>query len=353
MAKIYGQIDSLKQLLSILNSNGIYFLKSLEDIKTFRQEYNNNYLKLVEEVKIEYELELSNAKIELETLQADYLTKIKNRERELIIERDNIQYAIKLIPEGQIGIFCKIKNEFKRIRLEKRKRILTNQFEGELKKPYLSLEKTIRIADEKIKYLENNKDSIASKRISQKTMMIRSAKNILEEYNTLFIGAIGEQKAVDELAKLPDSYHIINNFKLNFNKPIFNRKTGETILSVQADHIVVGPTGVFLVETKNWSQESIKNENLYSPVDQIKRSSYALFIYLNNAVNKRVLSLARENWGNKKVSIRNIILMIRGKPNKEFQFVKLLNLSEICSYITYFNKMYDDEEVQNIVEYLM
>lgn len=353
MAKIYGQIDSLKQLLSILNSNGINFLKSLEDIKTFRHEYNNNNLKLVEEVKIEYELELSNAKIELETLQTDYLTKIKNRERELIIERDNIQDAIKLIPEGKIGIFCKIKNEFKRIHLEKRKRILTNQFEGELKKPYLSLEKTIRIADEKIKYFENNKNSINSKRISQKTMMIRSAKNILEEYNKLFIGAIGEQQAVDELAKLPDSYHIINNFKLNFYKPIYNRNTGETILSVQADHIVVGPTGVFLVETKNWSQESIKNENLYSPVDQIKRSSYALFIYLNNAVNKRVLSLARENWGKKKVSIRNIILMVRGKPNKEFQFVKLLNLPEVCSYITYFDKMYDDEEVQNIVEYLM
>lgn len=271
MAKIYGQIDSLKHLLSILNSNGINFLKSLEDIRIFKQEYNNNYSSLVEEVKKEYELEQSNAKKELETLQADYLTKIKNRERELIIESDSIQDAIKLIPEGQIGIFSKIKNKFKRIRLEKRKRILTNQFEDELKKPYLFIEKTIRIADEKIKYLENNENSITNKRISQKTMMIRSAKNILEENNTLFIGAIGEQKAVDELAKLPNSYHIINNFKLKFYKPIYNRKTGETILSVQADHIVVGPTGVFLIETKNWSQESIKNENLYSPVDQIKR----------------------------------------------------------------------------------
>jgi hypothetical protein len=41
-----------------------------------------------------------------------------------------------------------------------------------------------------------------------------------------------------------------------------------------------GPTGLFILETKNWSKQSIKNEDLFSPVQQVKRAAFALFVYL-------------------------------------------------------------------------
>ena len=52
-----------------------------------------------------------------------------------------------------------------------------------------------------------------------------------------FIGARGEERVSWILRSLPDKYHVFNNF-------IAGR--------VHVDHVVVGPAGVFAVETKNW-----------------------------------------------------------------------------------------------------
>lgn len=53
-----------------------------------------------------------------------------------------------------------------------------------------------------------------------------------------FKGARGEEKVAAELALLPDSYHVFNDFPAD---------------GVPVDHVVVGPVGVFAVETKFWS----------------------------------------------------------------------------------------------------
>ena len=52
-----------------------------------------------------------------------------------------------------------------------------------------------------------------------------------------FIGARGEERVSWILRSLPDKYHVFNNF-------IAGR--------VHVDHVVVGPAGVFAVETKFW-----------------------------------------------------------------------------------------------------
>ncbi len=53
-----------------------------------------------------------------------------------------------------------------------------------------------------------------------------------------FKGARGEEKVAGLLAMLPDSYHVFNDFPAD---------------GVPVDHVVVGPVGVFAVETKFWS----------------------------------------------------------------------------------------------------
>ena len=59
------------------------------------------------------------------------------------------------------------------------------------------------------------------------------------------------------------------------------------IFSVQIDHLLICQSGVFLLETKNWSKRSIKNLDLRSPVEQILRTSYALFVLLNSKSKPR------------------------------------------------------------------
>lgn len=53
-----------------------------------------------------------------------------------------------------------------------------------------------------------------------------------------FIGAKGEEQVSEILKKLPDSYHVFNDFAIGRR---------------HVDHVVVGPAGVFAIETKCWA----------------------------------------------------------------------------------------------------
>ena len=60
-------------------------------------------------------------------------------------------------------------------------------------------------------------------------------------------GAKGEEDVAAELTKLSNDYVVFNDFapgKSNIFKPQEN-----------IDHIVVGPSGIFIIETKNWSAD--------------------------------------------------------------------------------------------------
>lgn len=60
----------------------------------------------------------------------------------------------------------------------------------------------------------------------------------LRHVERFFKGARGEEKVSGVLAALPDDYHVFNDFLAEGH---------------HVDHVVVGPAGVFALETKYWS----------------------------------------------------------------------------------------------------
>ena len=197
--------------------------------------------------------------------------------------------------------------------------------------------------------LENNFENYISKRCTDSYKELEYIKEKVEGLYTLISGAIGENLVVNELQKLSDNYYLINDFSLELNPPIFNRKENDRIFSIQIDHLLVCQSGVFILETKNWGMESIKNLDLRSPVEQITRTSYALFVLLNSESN---LGLARHHWGSKKIPIRNIIVMTNKAPKEVFKHVKVLSLNELNGYIKYFDEIFSESEAENIFNYL-
>lgn len=111
------------------------------------------------------------------------------------------------------------------------------------------------------------------------------------------VGAEGEELAVTYLKILDNNYHIIPNAILNYGE-----KRSET------DVIVVGPTGVFIVEIKNYKgfiQGNTSDHNLvqiktdnygnsfekpfYNPVKQVGTHRYTLNGVLNsNGINTNI-----------------------------------------------------------------
>ena len=155
------------------------------------------------------------------------------------------------------------------------------------------------------------------------------------------------------MENLSDENVLINDFALSFHPAIYNRQENDYIKSIQIDHILVSPSGIFLIETKNWSEESLNNLSLRSPVEQIKRTNFALFKILSEEItNHTNLNLYQHHWGDKKIPIRNLIVLTNLKPKEEFQYVKILTVNEILGYVNYFNPIFSSKETQEIAYYL-
>ncbi|MEX2477086.1 MAG: nuclease-related domain-containing protein [Gracilimonas sp.] len=253
---------------------------------------------------------------------------------------------------------------------EHEKRSIPKNEKGKLDKELQALEKSIELAKEKsllnalykIYYgikirwysyrktsLKNNYDNILSKRCKKSTQELAYIKKTVEGLYTLISGAVGENAVINELKKLPNSFYIVNDFSLTFSPPIYNRKKDDRITSIQIDHLLICQSGIFIIETKNWSSESIQNLDLRSPIEQINRNSYALFVTINSESN---LNLVEHHWGSKKVPIRNIIVMTNSAPREEFKYVKVLHLDNLNSYVKYFDPIFSDSEVENIFHHL-
>ncbi|MCG3257860.1 MAG: NERD domain-containing protein [Candidatus Heimdallarchaeota archaeon] len=277
---------------------------------------------------------------------------IQLRTKQLYRERELISEYLKKFSIKSKNPFKFFINRVKYSRLKKRFDTLTNDFEHEVIKPFSDSLEQVKELKDYISFREQNFDSHLNEETYHYASKIEFVKSLIEQNKPLLIGALGEHKAIEELSKLPSSFTVLNDIFLKFFRPIYNRKEDDRIYSIQIDHLVIGPSSIFIVETKNWSEQSVNSLDLFSPVQQIKRSGYALFTVLNSAISKGSLRVQNHHWGDRKISVRNVLLMISAKPRKEFQFVKILSLNQINSYINYLDKTFSSKEISSISSFI-
>ena len=201
----------------------------------------------------------------------------------------------------------------------------------------------------KINELDLYKEEIIKSKSAKEINDLDFTKEVVEELSPTIVGAIGENKVVNEIKKLPDDNILINDFSLSFSPPIYNKKEKDRIHSIQIDHLLITKAGVFILETKNWSKNSINSYSLWSPIEQIRRTSYALFVLLK----KKKIRLKWHHWGEKQIPIRSIVVMINEKPKEDFKFVKIKTLKELNSYIAYYDPIFNDRELTKISNYFI
>jgi hypothetical protein len=54
-------------------------------------------------------------------------------------------------------------------------------------------------------------------------------------------------------------------------------------MSAEVDHVVVGPSGVWLLETKCWGRRFVAGEQYFDPFEQVDRAGLLCHILLRNA----------------------------------------------------------------------
>ncbi|MGB5204056.1 nuclease-related domain-containing protein [Eudoraea sp.] len=353
MALVYGQIETLKQIRKILDQKGITQFNSTGDLNDFIKNYENEKEEVFFMIEHDFDLELDIIQVKGNILQRNYDT-LKNGAETKLKGRIN-----KLRQKCERLSSIRAKNAIMELAywyqlqfLLGVKFILEKSFNFIISIQTYRSRKSLKPIREKINALAANRQSIISSRCESKFKELEYKKNVVTDLNPLIAGAIGENLVQKELKKLSDTYVLFNDFSLVFEKPIYNKKENDRIFSIQIDHLLVTNAGIFNIETKNWSKESIARLDMRSPISQIRRTSYALFVILNNREQGASRILRSHHWGDKKIPIKNIVAMINNKPKGEFKFVTIKKLKELNSYIDSFEPIFDDSEVSRIAEHL-
>ena len=131
-----------------------------------------------------------------------------------------------------------------------------------------------------------------------------------------FKGARGEEKIAGILATLPDSYHVFNDFVVGRN---------------HIDHVVVGPGGVFAIETKCWlGAVTIEDGHILldgqlpdrPPLAQAKRESAIVKKALNEAgwtgEVMPVLVFASNTFAARRANVQGAVVMNAGELRASF-----------------------------------
>lgn len=159
------------------------------------------------------------------------------------------------------------------------------------------------------------------------------------EDNPLHAGAKGENKVIDELLKLDDSYHILCGIEVTLSKWVtYNGK--KNLKSAQMDIIVVCPKGVFMIEVKNWSDNYVKNNTNLSPYEQTERSGRVLWIFLQSVI--------------KGTRVTNTLLSIQGNMsyNQKYRSVFVSSLNKINQFLENRQDSLNEKDVNKIVKNL-
>jgi len=350
MALIFGQIESTKTLRKELDFRNISMFNSIREIEDFKRNYESIKEEILAQARVNFQKEIAQKSSELEKSESELKAQVGKEEAEVKFNINRLESKVSDLNER-----LKVQNFLRRLFITisrwqqeyKLRQLRTNGDQIIIKRTSLIRQKVNNLHSH-IDYLTQNSEKIITERCENELSELNRTKKAISDLRTIIAGARGESAVEQELKKLPDNFYVINDFRLNFSRPIINKQTGDKIFSIQIDHLVISPGGVFLLETKNWSNRSIKSLNLRSPIEQIRRSSYALFVFINNKI-----SINTHHWGSKQISLKSILVMVGATTNQKFQFVKVKELRDLNRYLKYFDPIFTDAETKWLANTLL
>jgi len=240
---------------------------------------------------LECEIEIKSCKI-----KNDIYSEIENLEKD-IKELEKLQFNLE-------KLFIFIKSKFEKYKKKRRYKYLVNNPRDEvqkvLKNEYFQLKNYI----DKKQYLSNNFD-LECKHRSSNLLNKLDKINFIKQSNE-YKGAKGEILVIEKLRNLAEDYFVFNDLSFELDNGInFN---GEFLKSAQIDHLVIGPSGIYVIETKNWSEAFVKevfDNGTYTPYDQIKRSSYTVYRHLNSSKYGNIFQKAYYSFAKKEIKVKS------------------------------------------------
>jgi hypothetical protein len=230
---------------------------------------------------------------------------------EILANIESTQLALQIL---QIGFVQKLLNYFK---IRKQKEKIQN-----LKNKYGNYPKLVQRKIDQLKdaleKTQKNSDIIIEKQCQPIADKVKLLENALKSPE--LAGGIAELELIENLKALPDNFFVINDVEIEINRAI--HFDGEWLKSAQIDHVVVTPSGIFVIEVKNWSTKFVQEGDYFDPYQQVKRSSYLCYKIIGERYNLKTRSIVAYKGS------------IPKKPSDSY--AKVLPISEVKGYISWF-----------------
>ncbi|WP_158599203.1 nuclease-related domain-containing protein [Methanohalophilus sp. RSK] len=280
--------------------------------------------------------EIQNIEIEIDIVECDINSQKPRIIDEIQSEYDEIKNNVEALQSIQFNlkdIFNYILTKLKIRKSKKQLKYLDTNSQNEVDNRLEPLLSKLRQLKSKSDYLENNTDEETDSRLSSLVSKVNKIESLRKSNE--YYGALGELAVIEELNKLSNDYYLFNDLYLELNDYIsFN---GSKLRSSQIDHLVVGPTGVFVIETKNWSQRYVQevfDDGSYTPYDQLNRAGYLVYRHLNNHKYGNALQKLYYNLAKDEIKVKSILAITGSNiPLQKHSFIKLLRYNRIPNYI--------------------
>lgn len=354
MCKVHNSVGCLTAVKTHLKRHNINDFNSLNEVITFQKSFSTLRQQIIS--KHEQLLEKEKITLAAEILQLDNAIKKDKAYFESSFRNEIEELTQKLKSLSTSTGFNFIQRFFNFIKLWSLKRklqILELNLNNNVSYAVRNLVDQQQYQNNRHQFITTHFSDAVNESCLTEINELENKQRIIDEVKNSIYGALGEHKVVKELENLSDENILINDFAISFHPAIYNRQENDYIKSIQIDHLLVAPSGIFLIETKNWSEKSLASLDLRSPVQQIKRTNFALFKILTGDISNDRVKLNQHHWGDRKIPVKNLIVMTNSKPNEEFQYVKVLTISELIGYIKYFKPMFTVTETQAIASYLL
>jgi hypothetical protein len=329
MAKIIGASGAWKSTCLELNRVNFKPEKPSEIfnfLETAKKEYALAKSKATQDVQNEIE----SLKKEISQLEASLQGDIHKCQNEISTEIELVQLELQILQDGA-GLIRKIIN-YSRVKKHKDKLLqLKNQHKN---CPWI-FQKKISLAQKALEETQKNHNSLIENKCKTMEYNVNLLQTILSSPN--LAGAKAELELIESLRTLPDNYYVVSDVNLEINEAV--HFDGEWLMSAQIDHVVVAPSGIFVIEVKNWSKKFMQDGNFDDPYQQVKRARYLCYKLIGERYNLKTRSIIAHKG------------FVPEKPSDSH--TKVLTIGKVKGYILWFkDSNANDQVVSDVANWL-
>jgi len=123
------------------------------------------------------------------------------------------------------------------------------------------------------------RDAEVARRVAGAHRVVESVEAIA--HSAILANAVAERAVIKVLGTLPDEFILINDLHLSYDREIPFEDS--YLKTAQLDHLLIGPTGIYAIETRNWSRTLAADSDEADPVLQVTRASFLCSRILRDA----------------------------------------------------------------------